>query len=205
MAPRSFARNWPGTSRITWAVPRPLYFARHLTRSWGGPQIYISGRTGPHRGAQNNNTLARGCWPGAWAKPGSLRDRAGQHGVASATLAPCWGCPATLHGHRRHPAPAPQRHSHASVGAKVVPVGVGQPHLEGCHERRHPGLGHQRAPHPLCHRLRAAPPYPLMVRDFQAVIGREPGPSCGAAPAKLRSMAWWPAYAGHHAWAFMLS
>ena len=142
--------------------PTPLYFARHLTAALGGPQIYIKREDLAHTGAHKiNNTLGQGLLARRMGKKRLIAETgAGQHGVATATVAALLGHGVRhLHGHRGHPAAAPQRHPHAPVGLEGDPGGIRQPDAEGRHERSHPGLGHQRAPHPLCPGLRgrAAP------------------------------------------------
>ena len=74
--------------------PTPLYFARHLTAALGGVRRSTSsGKTWPTPGPTRSTTpWGRGCWPGAWAKPGSSpRPGPGQHGVATATVAALLG------------------------------------------------------------------------------------------------------------------
>jgi len=111
---------------------------------------------------------------------------AGQHGVATATLAPdldssassTWGL-SMSHGRA-------QRLSHEAARCQGRASGVWRQDLEGCDERGLARLGHQCRKHLLLHRHRGGPhPYPAMVRDFQCVIGEETKTQMQAAEGRL--------------------
>ena len=73
--------------------PTPLYFARHLTKELGGPQIYIKREDLAHTGAHKiNNTLGQGLLARRMGKTRLIAETgAGQHGVATATVAALLG------------------------------------------------------------------------------------------------------------------
>ena len=108
--------------------PTPLYFARHLTAELGGPaDLHQAGGPGPHRGAQDQQHPGAGlAGPAHGQDPAHRRDRGGpargghRHGGG-----PVGAVLRHLHGHRRHPAPAPQRHPHAPVGGQGGAGGIG--------------------------------------------------------------------------------
>ena len=110
--------------------PTPLSHARRLSAILGGAQIYLKREDLAHTGAHKiNNTLGQGLLARRMGKTRLIAETgAGQHGVATATVAALLGL------FRGHPPPGRQRLSHEAPGGEGGAGGVGQPHPEGCHE-----------------------------------------------------------------------
>ena len=101
--------------------PTPLQFASRLTEHLGGPRIYIKREDLLHTGAHKiNNCLGQGLLAVRMGKRRIIAETgAGQHGVATATVAARLGPGMRrVHGHRRHGAPAAQRVPHALAGRR---------------------------------------------------------------------------------------
>ena len=138
--------------------PTPLQFASRLTEHLGGARIYLKREDLLHTGAHKiNNCLGQGLLAVRMGKKRVIAETgAGQHGVATATVAARLGLDMHgLHGHRGHGAPAAQRFSHALARRGSDRRRFRQPHAEGRDQRSHARLGHQRAHVPLPARFRA--------------------------------------------------
>ena len=157
--------------------PTPLYYARRLSEYLGGPQIYLKREDLTHTGAHKiNNTLGQALlarWMGK--KKVIAETGAGQHGVATATAAALFGMKCTVFmGVEDIRRQAPNVLRMKLLGAEVIPVESGAGTLKdamneamrywvGAVEDTHYVIGSVAGPHP----------YPMMVRDFQKVIGEE--------------------------------
>ena len=157
--------------------PTPLYHARHLTEALGGPQIYLKREDLAHTGAHKiNNTLGQGLLARRMGKKRIIAETgAGQHGVATATVAALLGLECDIYMGAED-----IRRQRLNVirmrllGSRVIPVESGSRTLKDAMNdairdwvtnvgHTHYVLGSVGGPHP----------YPMIVRDFQAVIGRE--------------------------------
>ena len=157
--------------------PTPLYFARHLTAELGGPQIYIKREDLAHTGAHKiNNTLGQGLLARRMGKTRLIAETgAGQHGVATATVAALLGLSCDIYmgteDIRRQRLNVIRMHL---LGAKVVPVDSGSRTLkDAMNDAIRDWVTNVRHTHYVIGSVAGPHPYPMMVRDFQAVIGRE--------------------------------
>ena len=157
--------------------PTPLYFARHLTAELGGPQIYIKREDLAHTGAHKiNNTLGQGLLARRMGKTRLIAETgAGQHGVATATVAALLGLSCDIYMGTED-----IRRQRLNVirmnllGAKVVPVESGSRTLkDAMNEAIRDWVTNVRHTHYVLGSVGGPHPYPMIVRDFQAVIGRE--------------------------------
>jgi len=165
--------------------PTPLYFARHLTEALGGPRIYIKREDLAHTGAHKiNNTLGQGLLARRMAKTRLIAETgAGQHGVATATVAALLGQECDIYMGTED-----IRRQRLNVirmrllGAKVVPVESGSCTLkDAMNEAIRDWVTNVRHTHYVLGSVGGPHPYPMIVRDFQAVIG-------GEAKAQLRRL-----------------
>ncbi len=148
----------------------PLYFASRLTDSLGGARIYLKREDLNHTGSHKiNNTLGQALLARRMGKRKVIAETgAGQHGVATATVAALSAWRPRLHAEVGYPPAAAQRLPHEILGAEVVPVASGTATLR-TPERSLAVLDRLRPGHLL--RLRhdgGAPSLPDEVRDFQS-------------------------------------
>ncbi|MBU0706810.1 tryptophan synthase subunit beta [Patescibacteria group bacterium] len=157
--------------------PSPLFFAKNLSKQLGGAKIYFKREDLNHTGAHKiNHTLGEALLAKRLGKKRLLAETgAGQHGVALATAASIVGLKCEIHMGaidmaKQHPNVVRMK----MLGAKVVKVESGGRCLKDAvdsafgeymqdHKNTFFGIGSVVGPHP----------YPMMVRDFQSVVGRE--------------------------------
>jgi len=157
--------------------PSPLYFAKNMTKDLGGPKIYLKREDLNHTGAHKiNNAIGQGLVAKHMGKKKLIAETgAGQHGVATATIAAYLGTKCDVYmGARDIEAQKPNVYRMKILGANVIPVTQGQgtlkdavdvaleSFLKDC-KNSYYLLGSAVGPHP----------YPTMVRDFQKIIGEE--------------------------------
>jgi tryptophan synthase beta chain len=157
--------------------PSPIYHARRLSEKLGGAQIYLKREDLNHTGAHKiNNTVGQALLARRMGKPRVIAETgAGQHGVATATVAARYGMECVVYmGAEDVKRQAPNVYRMKLLGATVVPVESGSKTLKDALneamrdwvtnvENTFYVLGTAAGPHP----------YPMLVRDFQCVIGRE--------------------------------
>lgn len=157
--------------------PTPLYFARRLSEELGGARIYLKREDLAHTGAHKiNNALGQGLLTVRMGKRRVIAETgAGQHGVATATAAAVLGLACDVYmGTEDMRRQRPNVLRMRLLGARVVPVEAGSRTLKDAtnaalrdwmesSDDTHYIIGSVVGPHP----------YPMMVRDFQAVIGQE--------------------------------
>ena len=157
--------------------PSPLYFAQRLTEAWGGARVYLKREDLNHTGAHKiNNTLGQALLALRMGKTKLMAETgAGQHGVATATVAALFGMSCKVYmGEEDIVRQAPNVKRMELLGADVVPVSSGTRTLKDAMsealrawvaevEDTFYVIGSVAGPHP----------YPMMVRDFQRVIGDE--------------------------------
>ena len=157
--------------------PTPLYFAERLTNRLGGPRIYLKREDLLHTGAHKiNNALGQILLARRMGKRRIIAETgAGQHGVASATVAARFGCECVIYmGKVDMERQALNVARMKFLGAKVVPVTAGQATLkEAINEAMRDWVTNVRSTHYILGSVLGSHPYPLMVRDFQSVIGTE--------------------------------
>jgi tryptophan synthase beta chain len=169
--------------------PTPLQFAERLTNKVGGPRIYLKREDLLHTGAHKiNNAIGQGLLAVKMGKPRIVAETgAGQHGVASATVAAQLGLECTVYmGTDDMARQSPNVSRMRILGAKVVGVESGSRTLkDAINEAMRDWVTNVRSTHYLLGSVLGAHPYPTMVRDFQSVIGREARQQILAAEKRL--------------------
>jgi tryptophan synthase beta chain len=157
--------------------PTPLYFAERMTRELGGSKIYIKREDLLHTGAHKiNNTLGQILLAKRMGKRRIIAETgAGQHGVATATVAAMFGMECVVYmGAVDMERQALNVYRMRLLGAEVRAVNAGQRTLkEAINEAMRDWVTNVRTTHYILGSVLGAHPYPMMVRDFQTVIGRE--------------------------------
>jgi len=157
--------------------PTPLYFAERLTRELGGPKIYLKREDLLHTGAHKiNNAMGQILVARRMGKSRVIAETgAGQHGVATATVAAMFGLKCVIYmGEVDCERQALNVYRMKMLGAEVVPVGVGQKTLkEAVNEAMRDWVTNVGNTHYILGTAYGAHPYPVMVRNFQRIIGDE--------------------------------
>ena len=157
--------------------PTPLYFAERLTRELAGPKIYLKREDLLHTGAHKiNNAIGQVLLAKRMGKRRIVAETgAGQHGVATATVAAMFGMECVVYmGEVDMARQALNVYRMRLLGADVRGVAAGQRTLkEAISEAIRDWVTNVRATHYILGSVLGAHPYPMMVRDFQSVIGRE--------------------------------
>ncbi len=157
--------------------PTALYFARHLTEQVGGARIYLKREDLCHTGAHKiNNVLGQGLLAARMKKRRIVAETgAGQHGVAAATVAALLGLECEVYmGAEDIERQAPNVFRMRLLGARVNPVQSGSRTLkDAVNEALRDWVTNIRTTYYLLGSAMGPHPYPVMVRDFQAVIGKE--------------------------------
>jgi tryptophan synthase beta chain len=157
--------------------PTPLYRAERLTRELGGARIYLKREDLLHTGAHKiNNALGQALVARRMGKTRVIAETgAGQHGVATATVAAMFGLECVIYmGAVDCERQALNVYRMKMLGAEVVPVRAGQQTLkEAVNEAMRDWVTHVRSTHYILGTAYGAHPYPVMVRNFQRVIGDE--------------------------------
>jgi len=157
--------------------PTPLYFAERLTRELGGAKIYLKREDLLHTGAHKiNNTIGQILLAKRMGKTRIIAETgAGQHGVASATVAAMFGMECVIYmGAVDCQRQELNMYRMKMLGAEVVPVHAGQKTLkEAVNEAMRDWVTNLRSTHYILGTAYGAHPYPVMVRNFQRIIGDE--------------------------------
>jgi tryptophan synthase beta chain len=157
--------------------PTPLFHARRLTEHLGGPQIYLKREDLLHTGAHKiNNCLGQGLLAQRMGKTRLVAETgAGQHGVATATVAALLGLECVVYmGDEDMARQAPNVFRMRLLGAEVVAVSSGSKTLkDAINEAMRDWVTNVQNTHYLLGSVLGPHPYPLMVREFQRVIGQE--------------------------------
>jgi len=157
--------------------PTPLQFASRLTEKFGGPRIYIKREDLLHTGAHKiNNCLGQGLLAVRMGKKRVIAETgAGQHGVATATVAARLGLACTVYmGTEDMERQRLNVFRMRLLGAEVIGVDAGSRTLkDAINEAMRDWVTNVRTTHYLLGSVLGAHPYPRMVRDFHKVIGEE--------------------------------
>ena len=157
--------------------PSPLYFAERLTEKVGGAKIYLKREDLNHTGAHKiNNTIGQGLLAKMMGKKRIIAETgAGQHGVASATVAARFGMECVVYmGAEDIVRQAPNVYRMKLLGAKVIAVESGSKTLkDALNEAMRDWVTNVDDTFYIIGTVAGPHPYPAMVRDFQAIIGRE--------------------------------
>ncbi|OIQ86134.1 tryptophan synthase beta chain [mine drainage metagenome] len=157
--------------------PSPIYHAARLSRELGGAQIYLKREDLNHTGAHKiNNTIGQAMLARRMGKPRVIAETgAGQHGVASATVAARYGMECVVYmGAEDVKRQSPNVYRMNLLGARVVPVHSGSKTLkDALNEALRDWVTHVDNTFYIIGTVAGPHPYPAMVRDFQRVIGDE--------------------------------
>ena len=157
--------------------PTPLYFAESLTKKSKGAKIYLKREDLCHTGAHKiNNTLGQALLALRMKKTRLIAETgAGQHGVATATVAAMFGLKCDIYmGTEDIKRQSLNVFRMKLMGAKVIPVSGGSKTLkDATNEALRDWVTNVRHTHYIIGSVVGPHPYPMMVRDFQSVIGRE--------------------------------
>jgi len=157
--------------------PSPLYFAERLTRHFAGPKIYFKRDELNHTGAHKiNNCMGQILLARRMGKTRIIAETgAGQHGVATATVAARFGLPCVVYmGEEDIKRQSPNVFRMKLLGAEVVPVTSGSRTLkDAMNEALRDWVANVESTFYIIGTVAGPHPYPAMVRDFQAVIGTE--------------------------------
>jgi tryptophan synthase beta chain len=169
--------------------PSPLYHAERWSRELGGAQIYLKREDLNHTGAHKvNNTIGQALLAKHSGKSRIIAETgAGQHGVATATIAARLGMECVVYmGEEDVKRQATNVYRMKLLGATVIPVTSGSKTLKDAMNEAmrdwvtnvddtYYAIGTVAGPHP----------YPMLVRDFQSIIGREARQQCLAQAGRL--------------------
>src|SRR6266699_4748796 len=157
--------------------PTPLYHAERLTRTWGGGKIYLKREDLNHTRAHKiNNCLGQGLLAQRMGKKRIIAETgAGQHGVATATICALLGMECDVYmGEEDIRRQELNVFRMKLLGARVIPVSAGSKTLkDAINESMRDWVTNVRTTYYMLGSVLGPHPYPMMVRDFQSVIGRE--------------------------------
>src|SRR5574341_2422474 len=169
--------------------PTSLYFAERLTRKLGGARIYLQREDLCHTGAHKiNNTIGQGLLTRRMKKQRVIAETgAGQHGVAVATVAALFGLTCEIYmGTEDMQRQSLNVFRMRLLGATVTGVNAGSRTLkDAISEAMRDWTTNVRTTHYILGSVLGAHPYPMMIRDFQSVIGREARRQVLAAEGRL--------------------
>lgn len=157
--------------------PSPLYPAERLTKKWGGAQIFLKREDLNHTGAHKiNNTVGQALLAKHLGKTRIIAETgAGQHGVASATIAARLGLKCVVYmGADDVERQSPNVYRMKLLGAEVIPVQSGTKTLkDALNEALRDWVTNVDDTFYVIGTVAGPHPYPMLVRDFNAVVGRE--------------------------------
>jgi len=162
--------------------PNPLYFAERLTAKCGGARIYFKREDLNHTGAHKiNNTMGQVLLTQRMGKTRVIAETgAGQHGVATATACARFGLPCVVYmGEEDVRRQKLNVFIMRTMGAEVRPVTTGSRTLrDAINEAMRDWMSSVRDTHYIIGSVVGPHPFPMMVRDFQSIIGREAREQC---------------------------
>lgn len=172
--------------------PSPLYFAERLTREAGGGRIYLKREDLNHTGAHKiNNCIGQALLTRRMNKPRVIAETgAGQHGVATATAAALFGLTCQVYmGEEDVRRQRLNVFKMRALGAEVVTVKSGSRTLrDAINEAMRDWMATVENTHYIIGSVVGPHPFPMMVRDFQSVIGQETRQQCLEQTGKLPNM-----------------
>ena len=162
--------------------PTPLYFAERLSASVGGTRVYLKREDLNHTGAHKvNNTIGQALLAKRMGKPRIIAETgAGQHGVATATVAARLGLKCQVYmGSEDVQRQSLNVYRMKLLGADVIPVQSGSRTLkDAMNEAMRDWVTNVDDTHYIIGTVAGPHPYPRLVRDFQSVIGQEARAQC---------------------------
>lgn len=157
--------------------PSPIYHAQRMSREQGGAQIYLKREDLNHTGAHKiNNVIGQAMLARRMGKPRVIAETgAGQHGVATATICARYGLECVVYmGSEDVKRQSPNVYRMNLLGATVVPVESGSRTLkDALNEAMRDWVTNVENTFYIIGTVAGPHPYPMMVRDFQSVIGNE--------------------------------
>jgi tryptophan synthase beta chain len=157
--------------------PSPIYHARRWSQHFGGAQVYLKREDLNHTGAHKiNNVIGQALLARRMRKPRVIAETgAGQHGVATATIAARYGMECVVYmGSEDIKRQAQNLYRMKLLGASVVPVESGSKTLkDALNEAMRDWVTNVENTFYIIGTVAGPHPYPMMVRDFQSVIGIE--------------------------------
>jgi len=157
--------------------PSPIYHADRLSRELGGAQIFLKREDLNHTGAHKvNNTIGQALLAKRMGKKRVIAETgAGQHGVATATICARYGMECVVYmGSEDVKRQSPNVYRMNLLGARVVPVESGSKTLkDALNEAMRDWVTNVESTFYIIGTVAGPHPYPMMVRDFQRVIGDE--------------------------------
>jgi tryptophan synthase beta chain len=157
--------------------PSPIYHAQRMSREQGGAQIFLKREDLNHTGAHKiNNVIGQAMLARRMGKPRVIAETgAGQHGVATATICARYGLECVVYmGSNDVQRQSPNVYRMNLLGARVVPVESGSKTLkDALNEAMRDWVTNVENTFYIIGTVAGPHPYPMMVRDFQSVIGRE--------------------------------
>jgi len=174
---KQFQKEFDDDLRLYVGRPSPLYPAKRLTDNWGGARIYLKREDLNHTGAHKiNNTIGQALLARHMGKTRVIAETgAGQHGVATATVAARFGMKCVVYmGSEDMQRQAINVYRMKLLGAEVVPVESGSKTLkDALNEAMRDWVTNVDNTFYIIGTVAGPHPYPMLVRDFQSVIGRE--------------------------------
>jgi tryptophan synthase beta chain len=178
----AFQEELEGLLRTFVGRPSPLYHARRLSEAVGGAQIWLKREDLNHTGAHKiNNTVGQALLTLRMGKTRVIAETgAGQHGVASATACAHFGLPCVVYmGSEDIRRQKPNVFSMKLLGAEICAVESGSKTLrDAVNEAMRDWMASVEHTHYIIGSVIGPHPFPMMVRDFQSVIGREARQQC---------------------------
>src|SRR5689334_24679567 len=157
--------------------PSPVYHARRWSEHFGGAQVYLKREDLNHTGAHKiNNVIGQALLARRMGKRRIIAETgAGMHGVAAATIAARFGMECVVYmGSEDVKRQAQNVFRMKMLGATVVPVSSGSKTLkDALNEAMRDWVTHVESTFYIIGSVAGPHPYPMMVRDFQSIIGRE--------------------------------
>lgn len=157
--------------------PSPIYHAQRMSREQGGAQIHLKREDLNHTGAHKiNNVIGQAMLARRMGKPRVIAETgAGQHGVATATICARYGLECVVYmGSNDVARQSPNVYRMNLLGARVVPVESGSKTLkDALNEAMRDWVTNVENTFYIIGTVAGPHPYPMMVRDFQSVIGKE--------------------------------
>ena len=157
--------------------PSPIYHAARMSREMGGAQIYLKREDLNHTGAHKiNNVIGQAMLAKRMGKPRVIAETgAGQHGVDTATICARYGLECVVYmGSEDVKRQSPNVYRMKLLGATVVPVELGSRTLkDALNEAMRDWVTNVENTFYIIGTVAGPHPYPMMVRDFQSIIGKE--------------------------------
>jgi tryptophan synthase beta chain len=157
--------------------PSPIYHAQRMSREQGGAQIFLKREDLNHTGAHKiNNVIGQAMLARRMGKPRVIAETgAGQHGVATATICARYGLECVVYmGVNDVARQSPNVYRMNLLGARVVPVESGSKTLkDALNEAMRDWVTNVENTFYIIGTVAGPHPYPMMVRDFQSIIGKE--------------------------------